>query len=159
MLLYHGSNIEVREPKIIVGEVTHDFGFAFYLTKEKEKAEKWATIKVRRNQNGTPIVSVFEYNENISELNYKNYPEANEEWLNLICKCRSINEFRHEYDIVEGKIADDKVGETITFYLEGVITKPQAIERLKYSKANSQIAFCSEKALKHLRFKSSYEVK
>ena len=159
MILYHGSYVEVRNPKIIIGDATHDFGFAFYLTEHREQAERWAKIKVRRNGLGKPIVSVFDFDEDILELDFKEFPETNEEWLDVVSKCRTIKEYNHGFDIVKGKIADDKVGETITFYLEGVITKEQTIERLKYSDVNSQIAFCTEESLKHLKFKNSYEVK
>ena len=31
MILYHGSDVEVKEPKIITSEKGRDFGFAFYL--------------------------------------------------------------------------------------------------------------------------------
>ena len=47
MILYHGSYVEVRNPKIIIGDATNDFGFAFYLTEHREQAERWAIIKVR----------------------------------------------------------------------------------------------------------------
>ena len=39
MILYHGSNVEVREPKIIVSNRTLDFGAGFYTTSNKEQAE------------------------------------------------------------------------------------------------------------------------
>ena len=30
MILYHGTTMEVREPKILRSEIGRDFGFAFY---------------------------------------------------------------------------------------------------------------------------------
>lgn len=65
----------------------------------------------------------------------------------------------HRYDITEGKIADDSVGETILFVIDGIIKKEDALERLKFQKINSQIAFCSEESLALLNFVNSYEVK
>ena len=50
------------------------------------------------------------------------------------------------------------MGETILFVIDGVMKKEDAIERLKFQKINAQIAFCREKALKSLKFDSSYEV-
>lgn len=64
----------------------------------------------------------------------------------------------HGYDLVEGKIADDSVGETILFVIDGVIKKEDALERLKFQKINSQIAFCTDKSLELLKFINSYEV-
>ena len=77
----------------------------------------------------------------------------------MIVKCRSDANYKHNFDIVEGKIADDAVGETVLFVMDGIIKKEDAIERLKYQKINSQIAFCTEKSLKGLKFIKSYEVK
>ena len=77
----------------------------------------------------------------------------------MIINCRTDAKYKHGYDIVEGKIADDSVGETILFVVEGIIKKEDALERLKFQKINSQIAFCSERSLESIRFVESYEVK
>ena len=158
MILYHGSNIEVSKPKIITSEKGRDFGFAFYLTPIKSQAERMAKRK-QRMFDGKPIVSVFEWDENKSTLKYKCYLNPDLEWLDMVIKCRTDMRFRHGFDIVEGKIADDAVGETILFVIDGVIKKEDALERLKFQKINSQIAFCSEMSLQSLKFIESYEVK
>lgn len=163
MILYHGSNVEVIKPEIIKTEKGRDFGFAFYLTPIKEQAEKMARRKQMQakisGEDAHAIVSVFEWNENVEGKKYKNFKNANMEWLDLIIKCRSNSSFRHGYDIVEGKIADDNVGETVALCVNGFISKEIAINRLKFQKINSQVAFCSEESLKDLKFIKSYEVK
>ena len=157
MLLYHGSDVEVKEPKIIKSEYGRDFGFAFYLTPIKQQAEKWARRKAsNKGKNG--VVSVFEWNEKLNGLICKNFGNQDLEWLELIIKCRSDINFSHDYDIVEGKIADDTVGETVNFVIQGFMRKEDALERLKFQKINLQIAFCTPKALSSLNFVSSYEV-
>ncbi len=75
----------------------------------------------------------------------------------MVVKCRSDITFRHGYDIVSGKIANDNVGETVSYVMQGIMRKEDAIERLKFEKINNQIAFCSEKALKELKFIESFE--
>ena len=160
MILYHGSDVEVKNPKIIKSEKGRDFGCAFYLTPIKEQAERMAKRKQRMNKSDSAIVSVFEFNEKeISGLKYKLFKNPDLEWLNMIIECRTNPSFIHGYDIVEGKIADDSVGETILFVIDGVIKKEDALERLKFQKINSQIAFCSEESLKLIKFTNSYEVK
>lgn len=163
MILYHGSNMVVDKPRIISSEKGKDFGFAFYLTRIKEQAERMAKRKQKQmivdNPYSKAIVNVYEWNENKEAILYKNYSLPNEEWLDIIINCRNNPKFKHGYDIVEGKIADDNVGETILFVLEGIMRKEDALERLKFQKINSQIAFCSEKSLLDLKFLSSYEVK
>ena len=160
MILYHGSDIEVKNPKIIKSEKGRDFGCAFYLTPIKEQAERMAKRKQRMNKSASAIVSVFEFNEKeISGLKYKLFKNPDLEWLDMIIECRTNPSFAHGYDIVEGKIADDSVGETILFVIDGVIKKEDALERLKFQKINSQVAFCSEDSLKLIKFANSYEVK
>ena len=160
MILYHGSDVEVKSPKIIKSEKGRDFGCAFYLTPIKEQAERMAKRKQRMNKSSSAIVSVFEWDEKeISGLKYKLFKNPDLEWLDMIIECRTNPSFSHGYDIVEGKIADDSVGETILFVIDGIIKKEDALERLKFQKINSQVAFCSEESLKLLDFTKSYEVK
>ena len=160
MILYHGSDVEVKSPKIIKSEKGRDFGCAFYLTPIKEQAERMAKRKQRMSKSTSAIVSVFEFNEKeVSNLKYKSFKNPDLEWLNMIIECRTNPSFIHSYDIVEGKIADDSVGETILFVIDGVIKKEDALERLKFQKINSQIAFCGEESLKLIKFTNSYEVK
>ena len=159
MILYHGSFVEIKDPRIIISEKGRDFGYGFYLTPIKEQAERMAKRKQRITKCNKAFVSVFEWDENVEDLDYKKFANPDMDWLDMIVKCRSNVGYVHGYDIVEGKIADDIVGETVLFVLEGVMRKEDAIERLKYQKINSQIAFCTEKALKHLKYVKSYEVK
>ena len=160
MILYHGSDVEVKNPIIINSEKGRDFGCAFYLTPIKEQAERMAKRKQRMNKSNSAIISVFEFNEkDISNIKYKMFKNPDLEWLDMIIECRTNPSFNHGYDIVEGKIADDSVGETILFVIDGVIKKEDALERLKFQKINSQIAFCSENSLKLLKYANSYEVK
>lgn len=160
MILYHGSNIQVKNPKIIKDEKGRDFGFAFYLTPIKEQAERMAKRKQRIKKSDKAIVSIFEWDEsNKDNLNIKEFNNANIEWLDFIINCRSKITYKHNYDIVIGKIADDSVGETILFVIDEIIKKEDAIDRLKFQKINSQIAFSTEESLKTLSFIKSYEVK
>ena len=160
MILYHGSDIEVKNPKIIKTEKGRDFGCAFYLTPIKEQAERMARRKQKMNNSSSAIVSVFEWNEKETKhLKYKTFKNPDLEWLDMIIECRTNPSFKHGYDIVEGKIADDSVGETILFVIDGIIKKEDALERLRFQKINSQVAFCSEESLKLIKFIDSYEVK
>ena len=159
MILYHGSFVEVKEPTIITSEKGRDFGFAFYLTPIKEQAERIATRKKKITRSNKAFVSIFEWNEDKINYMYKCFEQPDLEWLNMIMKCRTDVRYNHGFDIVEGKIADDSVGETILFVMDGIIKPEDAIERLKYQKINSQIAFCTTESLKCLKYIGSYEVK
>lgn len=160
MILYHGSDVKVENPKIIKSEKGRDFGYAFYLTPIQDQAERMAKRKQKLNRSNSAIVSVFEFDgKDIQNLSYKKFSNPDLEWLDMIIECRTKVTYQHGFDIVEGKIADDSVGETILFVINGVMKKEDALERLKFQKINSQIAFCTEDSLKTLHFVKSYEVK
>ena len=61
MILYHGSTDLVDKPKIRVGEVFLDFGVGFYTTTSYEQAERWARIKMRRNNSDIGYVAIYEF--------------------------------------------------------------------------------------------------
>ena len=164
MKLYHGSTVAVEMPRIIRNAVGRDFGFGFYATDIREQAERWARRRRRiaaRNgeADARAVVSVYEIDLDAArrELAFKEFPSASPDWLDLILACRSDIHFVHPYDVVTGKIADDSVGETVSFVLAGVMRREDAIERLKFQQINNQFAFCTERALTFLRFLSCYE--
>ena len=165
MKLYHGGLVEVQKPQIIQGDQGRDFGFAFYTTDIKEQAERWAYRRrkmARRNgdTNAQAVVSVFEFDEKAAreQLAVLDFPEASMEWLDLVVACRSDLTFKHNKDIITGKIANDSVGETVAYVVAGVMRKEDALERLRFQKINNQVAFCRDRALKFLKYECSYIV-
>ena len=165
MILYHGSYTSIEIPQIITQEKGRDFGFGFYTTTIKEQAERWAirTARLRSRQTNKEefaTVNVYNFDEKLAEkLKTKVFPDADIEWLEMVIKCRSDLNFKHGYDIVIGKIANDNVGETVEYVLAGIMRKEDAVERLRFEKINDQICFCSEESLKTLLFKERYVVK
>lgn len=162
MLVYHGTTLEIKEPKIITTEIGRDFGFAFYTTDIKEQAERWALrrakIQSRKRQNSvSAVVNIFDWERDIAS-DILEFDGASMEWLDMVVSCRSDLSYKHEHDIVIGKIANDNVGETVAYVVQGIMRKEDAIERLKFEKINNQIAFCSERSLKQLKFIKSYIV-
>ena len=59
MILYHGSNIEVKNPQIIKSRKLLDFGAGFYLTSDYGQAKKWAVRTTDRRGEGSPVISVY----------------------------------------------------------------------------------------------------
>jgi hypothetical protein len=154
MILYHGSNQEVKEPKIIVSNKALDFGSGFYTTSDMEQASKWAKTKTRRLEFGSPIVSVFEYDENKSKqlLKTKFFKEANLDWLDFVTKNRKNNYTGEWYDVVIGPVADDYTILTINDYISGVINAETAVILLKPRVFTDQYVFLTKKALSTLTF-------
>ena len=75
MILYHGSNVKVEAPRIIITNRTLDFGAGFYATSSEQQATRWAKTQTLRRGNGTPTVSVYEFDkekaEKVSILHFK----------------------------------------------------------------------------------------
>ncbi|NLC42867.1 MAG: DUF3990 domain-containing protein [Clostridiales bacterium] len=164
MLVYHGTTLIIQKPKIIKSEIGRDFGFAFYTTDIKQQSERWAIRKARIANRATeklcmPIVNVYEWNDCTSGLSINTFEGTSVKWLDMVVKCRSDITFTRDYDIVIGKIANDNVGETVSYVMQGIMRKEDAIERLKFEKINNQIAFCTEKALNTLVFVDNYIVR
>lgn len=150
MILYHGSQMIVDEPEIRKTKYTKDFGWGFYCTVIKEQAERWA---IRKTGNG--YVNYFEYEE-IPSLNIKKFSNVSEEWLDFVAQCRHGN--THEYDIVEGPMADDTIYNYVEDYLDGIISKETFMQLAKFKKPTHQISFHTIKALSCLTFQKAEEV-
>ncbi len=162
MILYHGTTLEIQEPKIVKSELGRDFGFAFYTTDIKEQAQRWAVrrAKILSRSLGTQqpaVVNVYEWNRT-EQLKEKIFSGTSLEWLEMVVRCRGDITYCHGYDIVSGKIANDNVGETVSYVMQGIMRKEDAVERLKFEKINNRIVFCNEAALNELRFIESYRV-
>lgn len=148
-IIYHGSYCKVEEPKIIVGEYTKDFGQGFYCTILSEQAEKWA------KKYNTSVINMYEYNEN-TQLKIKEFTIMTEEWLDFIINCRSGK--KHEYDIVIGAMADDQVYNYVNDLINGNITREAFWELAKFRHPTHQIAFCTNEALKCIKFVGTKEI-
>ena len=103
--IYHGSNVVVNNPQIIVSGFYKDFGFGFYCTNIEKQAKKWALSK-----RGNSIVSVFDY-QPAEDLKILSFPVMTDEWLDFVVACRRGT--KHDYDIVEGPMADDQIWEYV----------------------------------------------
>ena len=165
MTVYHGSTVIVEQPKVIASDVGRDFGPAFYTTDIQGQAERWAIRRARFARKAgisgaRAIVSVYQFDETQCRKSVKchSFGDVSMEWLDMVVRCRSTLTYRHGFDLVEGKIANDSVGETVSYVVAGVMPKEMALEKLKFQQINNQISFCSEAALRFLRFERSYEV-
>ena len=152
MKLFHGSYTEISVVNLKKSKPYKDFGRAFYLTKYYEQAKIWAN-RLGEEHKKEGIVTEFEFDEYAYEdesLNILQFDAYDEQWLDFIVFNRSRRNPNHEYDIVEGPVADDAVTQQIETYLEGKITKRNFLDELKYHKPTHQIAFCTLESLQML---------
>ena len=151
MRLYHGSNVEVRNPSLRYGRNKTDFGKGFYTTTQKEQAEKWTEIKLDRAKTGKKIVSVYEVDDALlanSELRIREFHGVDAAWLDFVVGCRKGQV--HDYDLVFGPVANDNVFVTVNLYESGVLSAEAAILQLKAYKTYDQLSFHTDKVIKTL---------
>lgn len=154
MILYHGSNVEVKEPKIIKSKRLLDFGTGFYLTSDYEQSQKWAVRTTTRREEGVPTISVFSVEEcEIEKLKSLIFVAANKEWLRYISLNRTDKSADDAYDLVIGPVANDQAIRTVNNYLKGYFDEDIAIRLLLPQNLKDQYAFKTEKALSILKFR------
>lgn len=152
MKVYHGSLKIVEEPVIRIPNRTLDYGTGFYTTTSESQAGAWALRKVN-NVSNIGYINVYELDENIfSDLNILSFEGPTEEWLDFVMRNRTDSGFRHEYDIVCGPVANDRVYAAFALYESGFINKNELIKELKAYKLVDQYLFHTEKSLSALSF-------
>ena len=144
MQLYHGSNQVVERPEIRTAKFNKDFYFGFYCTVMKEQAKRWAT---RFGEQG--YINVYKYTPN-TNLRILKFEKMTEEWLDFIVASRSGES--HNYDIVEGPMADDTIYNYVQGYIDGKYSRTVFWELAKFKYPTHQISFHTNRALETLKF-------
>ncbi len=154
MLVYHGSNLTVAEPRLVEQNRFLDFGFGFYTTTNKAQAIGFADKVTKRRKGGVRTVSIYEIETEkaFADCSVLKFDSPNEEWLDFVSENRSGSYKGKTYDFVFGPVANDDVYTTFTLYTAGVLSKEQTIEALKVKKLYNQLVLTSTKALGYLRF-------
>lgn len=152
MELYHGSIDRVESPEIRIPNRTLDYGAGFYLTSSREQAENW----IRRKFKGDVSqgwINIYEYNsEAASSLSVLSFDKPDEKWLDFVMANRMNKDFSHDYDIVKGPVANDRVYASFALYEAGILSKQTLIAELKAYKLVNQILLHTKAALKAIRF-------
>lgn len=170
MIVYHGSDHIVKEPRYLGGKSDNDYGNGFYTTEYEDRAKSWATL------NGTPETSIVNvYELDIEELNVLDLNEygvlawiaevignrgTSQEAARIVGE-RLVQLYRKDtasYDIIKGYRADDSYTQVVEAFLMNQINI-QEVERLFYKGAlGNQIFLKSQKAFEKIRWIKSYEV-
>ena len=153
MILYHGSNISIKEIDLSKSKPNKDFGQGFYLSENEEQALQMATFKALI-LGGEPTITKFEFEESVmmsDSLRIKVFTDYSEEWADFVFANRE-GRGSMQYDIGYGPIANDKVGLQIRKLKDGAIDKSEFLTRLKYMKGVTyQYYFGTESAIKYLK--------
>lgn len=157
MIVYHGSNIEVKEPRILKPNRELDFGNGFYTTTNLDQAVAFAKRVTVNRGNGAATVSVYEIDENAAfplcqVIKFDGVCDA---WLDFVCDNRDGSYSGPIYDLAFGPVANDDVYRTLYLYRSGEIDREETFKRLKVKTLYDQLVFATAKALSFLRFTRS----
>ena len=137
MLLYHGSYTQVSAIDLSMCKKGKDFGKGFYLTSSYEQAKQFVKLSIKReNKAGivkadqnSGFVSVFKLNLTPT-INSFLFTGATREWLHFVASNRRTDLFNNlsktmsQYDIIGGKIANDRTAQTLQLYISGAYGEP-----------------------------------
>ena len=154
MILYHGSNQPIHEIRLSEGKKYKDFGQGFYTTHIKEQAVYWSR-RIAERFGGVPVVTAFEFDLQSAVsagLKVKQFEKPDREWALFVMANRRQdgNEFHHDYDIVIGPVADDRMARLFGLYDMEIIDLDAVVAGLIYKDLNSQYFFATEQSLKYI---------
>lgn len=154
MILYHGSNVIVDQPKLIRQNRYLDFGFGFYTTTNREQAVNFAQKVTDRRKMGEATLNIYSVNEAVAfqECKVLQFDSPDEAWLDFVAANRQGRYQGEKYDLIYGAVANDDVYRTIALYMTGVLDKEQTLSSLKIRKLFNQLVFATEKSLQYLKF-------
>ena len=136
--LYHGSTVNIEVIDLQKSRPNKDFGRGFYLSADRQQAWRMGEFKAL-TEGGEPVMNEYLFDETLlssKELRVLTFEGYTKEWADFIFLNRNnkTDKPAHDYDIVYGPIANDRVGVQIGKYEAGDITLEQFLQNLKYMK-------------------------
>ena len=153
MKLYHGSTVDIQHIDLEQSRPNKDFGRAFYLSDDEQQAWEMAQFRAEFEEL-PPVVNVYDFDETLfQQFRCKRFEEYTEEWAHFVYEHRTEPQGQtlHNFDIVYGPIANDRVGAQIARFKQGYITFDEFLRRIQYIKGITfQYAFCTQRAIDKL---------
>ena len=155
MILYHGSNVQIERIELEKSKPFKDFGRGFYLSPDKQQAEKMAIFRSKVLGNA-PIVTEFSFDERKlydGTLRFLSFDSYTEEWAKFVLKNREESDsFQDDYDVIYGPIANDRIGLQIHKLMEKSRDMQEFLHRIKYFKGVTyQYFFGTDCAISYLK--------
>ena len=135
-----------------------DFGRGFYTTTSQQQALRWVRLRMKQQNVPQGYINLYEY-EGGKELQTRQFRGANEARVYFVHSNRTVQDYKHDYDVVIGPVANDNVYLSFNLYEAGFISKGELIRRLKTYKLVDLYLFHTDMALTHLKYIGNKEVK
>lgn len=159
MKVYHGSTEIVKKPEIRESNRPLDYGCGFYTTTSFEQAESWVRRRMKDKGATVGYINTYEFDDESSKaLRRLDFDSPTDEWIDFVMANRMQRGYTHDYDIVFGPVANDRVYTSFALYEGNIIGKDELKSRLKTYKLVNQFLFHTEAALQFLKYLESKEV-
>lgn len=153
MKVYHGSLEVVEHPMILKSNRRLDYGEGFYTTTSEKQSKEWVERRMFEKQSSYGYINVYEFDDKkIREFKSLIFSGPDEEWAEFVMSNRTKKGFIHDYDIVYGPVANDRVYLQFGLYESGAISIDTLISELKTYKLVNQYLFHTQKSLTALHF-------
>lgn len=156
--LYHGSNMVVKDIDLCKGRLGKDFGKGFYLSEDKHQAMRMAMLVTRREGTGEPTLNTFLFDETVlssNDINIIRFDSYTAEWADFVLMNRNnkLDILAHNYDIVYGPIANDRIGLQIKRLEQGIQSSKEFLRNIRFVRPTFQYYFGTERSLQFIRSK------
>ena len=167
IMLYHGSNHLVEQPRYGVGNEYNDYGRGFYCTESIDLAKEWACAEpgiggyanaYLMDMEGLHVLNLCEPEYNI--LNWLALLMQNRKFsttapIALAAKTYIIENFAVDitpYDVIIGYRADDSYFSFARDFINNTISVEQLERAMRLGKLGEQVVLKSEKAFAQIHF-------
>ncbi len=156
--LYHGSNMVVKDIDLSKGRLGKDFGKGFYLSEDKHQAMRMAMLVTRREGTGELTLNTFLFDETVlssNDINIIRFDSYTAEWADFVLMNRNnkLDILAHNYDIVYGPIANDRIGLQIKRLEQGIQSSKEFLRNIRFVRPTFQYYFGTERSLQFIRSK------
>ena len=106
MNLYHGSNVAVETPNLVLSRKNLDFGIGFYTTVNKDQAVDFARKVMVRKEQKKQLVSVYNFDKEAAEsiLDILQFSSPDRLWLDFVHQNRRGTYTGKPYDLIIGAV-------------------------------------------------------
>lgn len=160
MRLLHGSYLDIKRPDLSKCKSNNDFGKGFYLTPNWKRAWQMGKRSCALHHGLITVNAFLFYPQECLRkgLHIKEFNGFTTEWAIFILNNRSSSQYKHDYDIVIGPVADAIVDQEISLYKQqygdnylNEENLQEFISRISQFGYNYiQYCFCTERAINEL---------
>jgi hypothetical protein len=164
LIVYHGSDQIIDDPKHNGGRNFSDFGLGFYVTTNIEMAKSWAS---RRNKKPAYVNKYMLNTEGLTSLTF----DLDLYWLLFIAYNRGLvineqikiileNKYSdiNDYDVIIGPTADDRMFDTLSLFFNNNITLEHCLKALNSMDLDIQYNIKSNKGINAISFTNFIEL-